>query len=89
MSTFMYPDWSDHQKCLYDYDAEILELRIISPDGVLSTSVPSPLTRSAIEPVLLALAELPAYENQKIICHDHRFNPVVMRGGRILDPSDE
>jgi hypothetical protein len=89
MSTFEYPDWSDHQRCLYDYDAEILELRIIKAGGVLSTSLPSPLTRAAIEPVLLALAELPAYEGQKIICHDHRFNPVIMRDGRILPAGDE
>lgn len=83
------PEWNDHQKCLYDYDVEILELRIVSPDGLLTTSVPSPLTRSAIEPVLLAIAEHPAYENQKICCHDHRFNPVVMQSGRILPARDE
>ena len=83
------PDWSDHQKTLYDYDVEILEMQIIQERGVLTTSLPSPLTRAAIEPVLLAIAEHPAYEGQKIICHDHRFDPVIMRDGRILPAGDE
>lgn len=71
-----------HMSTTYHWGVQ--SLRQLSANGVLSTSLPCPLTSEQIWAVMQQLSKHIAYKGQLIVIHDKDANTVKMKDGNLF-----